>query len=133
MSVAYVDTSALVKLVVNEPESRSLRAWIARSDEIATFATSIVSRIELTRAARRHSLAATTSAETVLAGIDLILMTPEIVADAALLDPPALRTLDAIHLATARRIGASLSAFVAYDARLLVAATAVGLPVASPT
>ncbi len=132
MSVAYVDTSALVKLVVREAETEALLDWMGRSDQ-STFASSIVTRVELTRAARRHSPTAATSAETVLAGTDLILMTPELLADAAVLDPLALRTLDAIHLATARRIGSSLSAFLAYDTRLRNAATHAGLPVVSPS
>ncbi|MDQ3325843.1 MAG: type II toxin-antitoxin system VapC family toxin [Actinomycetota bacterium] len=132
MSVVYVDTSALVKLVVVEAETQPLRQWIGRLDGSVAFATSIATRIELTRATRRHSADAASSAETVLAGTNLVLMSPDLVLDAALLDPPGLRTLDAIHLATARRIGSSLSAFVAYDARLLDAASAAGLPVASP-
>jgi predicted nucleic acid-binding protein len=56
-----------------------------------------------------------------------------VLSDAALLEQPFLRTLDAIHLATAAGIRASLSAFVTYDKRLAAAAEDAGLPVASPS
>lgn len=132
MSIAYLDSSALVKFVVAEAETAALQAWIQRPDAPVTLATSTLTRVELSRAARRHSAAAATIAGHVLSSIDLIMMTPEVLGDAASIDPAGLRTLDAIHLATARQIGSSLSAFVAYDARLLDAAVAVGLPVISP-
>ena len=132
MSVVYLDTSALVKLAVVEAESSALQNWLSGVEEVTTFATSALTRVELTRAARRHGPAAVESAERVLTGLHVVALLPEILADAAVLDPPALRTLDALHLATARRIGTSLSGFVAYDHRLVDAAAAASLPVLSP-
>lgn len=132
MSVAYVDTSALVKLVVREPESDALRSWLSGPAAPATLATSALTRVELVRAARRHSLAAVAVAESVLSTIDHIAITAEVLADAASLLPTTMRSLDAIHLATARAIGASLSLFVAYDHRLINAAAGAGLPIHEP-
>jgi predicted nucleic acid-binding protein len=132
VTVAYLDTSALVKLVVAEPESGALRRWLRRSSAGMDLATSTLGRVELVRAARRHSPAAVAAAEELMTGISKVSMTPEVLADAATLSP-ALRTLDAIHLATARRIGGSLTAFLVYDARLRLAAEAADLPVIAPT
>ncbi len=133
MTVAYLDTSALVKLVVAEPESGALLGWLGNAATGLHLVTSTLGRVELIRAAGRHSAAAVTIAEDVMSGINLVTLTPEVLADAATLTPASLRTLDAIHLATARRLGASLTAFLAYDARLNLAAEAAGLPVVTPS
>ncbi len=130
MNVAYFDTSALVKLAVAEPETRALRDWIAQ--ETLRPASSALAGVELRRAARRHGQSALATAADVMSGINVIAIRPEILDGAAALDPPTLRTLDAIHLATALRIGSSLAAFVAYDQRLAEAAQAAGLPVVAP-
>jgi predicted nucleic acid-binding protein len=133
VTVAYLDTSALVKLVVAEPETRALLTWLRRSSAGMDLTTSALGRVELIRAARRHSPAAVAAAEELMTGISKVTMTPEVLADAAMLSAAALRTLHAIHLATARRIGGSLTAFLVYDARLRLAAEAAGLPVVAPT
>lgn len=133
MTVAYLDTSALVKLVVAEPESRALLRWLKRSSAAMHLTTSTLGRVELIRAAGRHSPAAVAAADELMAGISKVTMTPEVLADAATLEPSTLRTLNAIHLATARRIGGSLTAFLVYDARLRLAAESAGLPVVAPT
>lgn len=131
MSVAYLDTSALVKLVVREAESEALQVWI-RESAAAVMATSTLAGVELRRASRRHSQAAADVAEELLSSVDQIAMTPDLLREAAAVEPSVLRSLDAIHLATARRIGSSLSVFVAYDLRLIAAAEAAGLSVAQP-
>jgi predicted nucleic acid-binding protein len=82
----------------------------------------------VTRAAR--SLGADASAA--LAEGDVVLLRSDVLAAAAELEPTALRTLDAIHLATALSLGGAFDAFVAYDERLLEAAHAYGLGTASP-
>lgn len=126
--VAYVDASALVKLVVDEPESPSLFRWYV---EIERLATSTIAIIETRRAANRrgHDPA---HLESVLRWL-VILEVDDIVAnDAARVSPITLRTLDAIHLATAMAIGTEIGAFVPYDDRLAEAARAVGLPVMRP-
>ncbi|MGI8879621.1 MAG: type II toxin-antitoxin system VapC family toxin [Jatrophihabitans sp.] len=131
MNVAYLDTSALVKLVVREAESEALQAWIQdRGPDV--IATSMLAGVELRRASSRHSRAAAEVAERILSSVDQIAMTPDLLREAAAVEPAALRSLDAIHLATACRIGSSLSAFVAYDLRLLAAAEAAGLATAQP-
>jgi predicted nucleic acid-binding protein len=132
VTVAYLDTSALVKLVIAEPESGALRGWLEHSATGLHLATSTLGRVELVRAAGRHSAGAVRIAEEVMSGISLVTLTPEVLADAATLTPAALRTLDAIHLATALRLGGALTAFVAYDGRLNLAAEAAGLPVVTP-
>lgn len=132
MSVAYFDTSALVKLVVRETETAALLRWIRQPDAPQTMTTSMLVRVELVRAARRHSSAAAEKAGLVLDGLDQVAMTPDILTEAGALSPATLRTLDAIHLATAHRVGSSLAAFVAYDRRLLEAAASAGLPVVDP-
>lgn len=129
--MAYLDTSALVKLVVQEAETHSLRAWIGANAE-TVMATSTLTGVELRRASRRHSAEAAAAADAVLAGVDQIAMTPTVLRAAGALSPASLRTLDAIHLATALHIGSSLGSFVAYDRTLLSAAEAAGLPAVCP-
>ena len=124
----YLDSSALVKQVVAEAESASLLAFLVRHPE-ATLTSSALARVEVSRA---HAVAPDKVAE-VLAGVDLIAVSRSVLDLAATLGPPVLRTLDAIHLASAVRLRADLTAFVAYDRRLLDAAEALGLPIASPT
>lgn len=127
--LVYLDTSALVKLVVAEPES-----WVL-GDAIRerTLLSSDVSRVELPRAVRslRLGSAALEQASRVLRRIVLHRVERTILDRAATLDPPHLRSLDAIHLATALGIP-ELSALVTYDRRLAAAAEAAGLAVSAP-
>jgi uncharacterized protein len=128
-AVAYIDSSALVKLVVPEAESAALRAELAGWER--HMASALV-RTELVRACTRVSAAAGDIAERVVTALDLVAVDDLILRDAARLRPAALRTLDAIHLASAQALGASLGTLVAYDARLLDAANALGLPTITP-
>ncbi len=127
----YLDTSALVKMVVVEPESVSL------SDYLAGFAadnmfTSALARAELVRAvARRGSIESVAHARRVLGRLDLVPLTNRLLDSAASIAPTPLRTLDAIHLAAAFTAH-ELRALVTYDARLAHAATDAGLAVVSP-
>jgi predicted nucleic acid-binding protein len=127
--IAYLDASALVKLAIEEEESetlrRALRAWPRR-------ASSRVAVVEVVRAVRRRKQTAEPLARRVLAHVALVRVDDRVLAAAALLDPLALRALDAIHLASALRLGADLDAFISYDGRQLEAAAALGLPVTSP-
>jgi uncharacterized protein len=127
--VAYLDSSALVKLVFDEDESGFLRvalaAWSRR-------ASSRLSLAEVLRAVRRHDRSLEHVAEGVLMRTTLLKLSDRVLMTAARLDPPPLRTLDAIHVASALRLGSSLSAFVSYDARQVEAAEALGLPVVTP-
>jgi uncharacterized protein len=126
----YCDSSALVKLVAVEPESQALQealgAWPTR-------VSSVLTAIEVPRVARRGGAsAAIARAEDIVSRLDLIDLDLDIRRAAAGLDPPELRSLDAIHLATALSLGDDLGAFLAYDARLVRAARASGLTVLSP-
>lgn len=127
----YLDTSALVKLIVDEPESAALRRYLA--DILTdTLFTAALTRTELVRAARRINTAAVTEARRALSGIAIVTMTTAILDAAANLDPPLLRSLDAIHLATALRAGGDLRAVVTYDTLMAEAAAALAIPVAAP-
>ena len=127
--VAYFDSSALHKLVVEEPESEALResvqAWPRR-------VTSRLAVVELMRSVRRADPPLEPDARRMLGRVTLLIDTNRVLVDATQLDPQTLRALDAIHVATAHRIRPVLAAFVSYDQRQLEAAEALGLPIASP-
>ncbi|MBA3235401.1 MAG: type II toxin-antitoxin system VapC family toxin [Chloroflexi bacterium] len=127
-SVAYVDSSALVKLVVVEVESVPMLRWYVEADRVVT---SRIGVIETQRAAGRypHDPA---DLRRLLASLEIIELDPRIGDQAAAVEPALLRALDAIHLATAREIGGDLEAFVTYDDRLADAARTMGLPVVRP-
>ena len=127
----YFDTSALIKLVVAEPETSSLRLYLREIGGDTPF-TAALTRTELIRAVRRVDVHALAAARRVLAGLATVNLTPAILDEAATLDPPLLRSLDAIHLAAAQRAGADLRAVVTYDARMSEAATLLGIPIAAP-
>lgn len=128
MSTAYVDTSALVKLVVDERDAAALRRFLEGFDE---HTTSRVGIVETRRALGRVPADATTI-DWIMAPIGPIDFDAAIAATAALIQPPAIRTLDAIHLATALTLY-RVDAFVTYDERLAEAARLLGFAVASPT
>jgi uncharacterized protein len=125
----YLDSSALVKLVVREAESTALRAFIRRRIGRASCA---LARVEVVRAVRHHGPAATGRARQVVERIELVRMDDPLLDAAALLPGERLRSLDAIHLAAAQRLGKDLSVLVSYDERMLAAARELGIPVASP-
>jgi hypothetical protein len=124
----YLDASALVKLVAPEAESDAMASFVAAH---RSHATSTVGLVEVRRAAVRRPGVTDARVEDVLTRVVGIAFDPD-VATAATIGPPALRTLDAIHLASAAALGADLEAFVTYDRRLAEAARALGMPVASP-
>ncbi len=126
----YLDSSAIVKLVVAEPESAALRRYLRRR---RVLVSSGLARAEVARALLPLSEQAVRRGREVLAGLELIRVSDRILAAAGALLPPELRTLDAIHLATALELGGDLARLVTYDERLLGAAGAVGCPVAAPS
>ena len=127
----YLDTSALVKLVVAEEETAALRAWL--SAEERSPVTCDLSRAELMRAVRRAGPDRVVRARTVLDAITLINLPAPLFEDAGRLDPTMLRTLDAIHLAAALDLGDDLQALVTYDERLAEAARSNGVAVHAPS
>lgn len=128
--MVYLDSSALVKLVVTEPESTALRLYLVEHRERVSSA---LAHVEVCRAARRKgaSEAALRRAEQVLARIGLVAIDEPLLRDAAALSPTGLRSLDAVHLATALSLD-SLDAVVTYDRRFDAAASEAGLAVESP-
>lgn len=126
----YIDTSAFLKLVVAEEHSEALRQWV--QDEASDpFACDLL-RTEALRAARRHSPEALAEARARLDALTLLVMTTDIFARAAELDPQILRSLDALHLAAALAVGDDLAGLVTYDDRLAEAAAIHGVAVVSP-
>jgi predicted nucleic acid-binding protein len=127
MSV-YLDSSALVKLVVEEPESEDLRTFVG--DRVVV--SSMVARTEVIRAVARAEPERVGAAEKVLAETSLIIIDGPLGSAAAWVEPATIRSLDAIHLATAQRLEVGLEALVTYDRRMVDAAQMAGLRVASP-
>lgn len=127
----YLDSSALVKLVQQESESDGLRRFLRRhrSDQCVTSA---LARVEVVRAVGIGGLEAVAHARRQLAKLDHIMLTTELLDRAAMLAPPELRSLDAIHLASAQIVGSELRAVVTYDQRMADAAGHLGLAVERP-
>ncbi len=128
----YLDTSALVKLVISERESAALQAYLRRVGDDTLF-TAALTRTELVRAVVGAGVAAVAQARRMLDELDTVNLTRGLLDAAADLRPARLRTLDAIHLAAARRAGAELRAVVTYDNRMAAAAAGLGIPVEAPT
>jgi uncharacterized protein len=126
----YVDSSALLKLVIEEPESSALAQYLA-GFAWDNRVTAAITRTELLRAVICRG-AAVENAHTVLARINFVALTTGLLDTAAALTPPELRTLDAIHLAAAL-ITTDLRAFITYDRRLADAVTQAGVEVISPS
>ncbi len=127
----YLDTSAAVKLVVSERGSSALRSW-ARRHEGRVVSCDLL-RTELLRTTRRGAMQQMERARAVLDATTLLTVPTETFERAALLDPPNLRSLDAIHLAAALSLGDDLEGFVTYDERQATSARALGLTVVAPT
>ncbi len=127
--VTYLDSSALVKLAVHEPESLALRAFLRRRRPLVSSA---LARVEVGRALIHAGPRAVRRGTEVLRRIELIRVNDRLLDDAAALGPPTLRSLDALHLATAQRLEQSLRRLVTYDERMADAATTLGISVASP-
>lgn len=125
----YLDSSAIVKLVVREQESSALRAYLRRR---GPHVSSALARTEVLRVMLPLGAPAWKRAHDVLGRIELVRIGPQILSDAGTLLPADLRSLDAIHLATALLLGRSLRTVVVYDTRMARAARALGLPVANP-
>jgi predicted nucleic acid-binding protein len=125
----YLDSSALVKLVVAERESGALRRFLAR-DPLRV--ASSLARLEVRRAVRSHGLLAVDRAGHVLARVRLLRIDDALLDAAAALDPLVMRSLDAIHLASALALGTDLACVVTYDKRMIDAAHVLGLAVRAP-
>lgn len=127
----YLDTSALVKMVVQEEESPALAAWATAGDR--QLVTGDLSRTELMRATRRSDPELAVRAREVLDSMIVIAHSTETFDAAGRLDPLLLRSLDALHVAAALELEDDLEGLVTYDHRMAEAARAQGIPTVSPS
>jgi predicted nucleic acid-binding protein len=121
----------LVKLIFEEAESAALEEWVTLRSDVPKISSDL-STVELLRTCRRVDEAAVENAKLLLGGIDLLPVDRSILEKAAALGPTDLRSLDAIHLASALSVKVNLTALVAYDSRLCSAATNSDIEVVSP-
>jgi predicted nucleic acid-binding protein len=126
----YLDTSAVLKLVLPEAETPALELWLTERIGLPKVSSRLL-RIELLRTVRRYAPTRAERAHVVLSGVALASI-DDAASAAEPLGDPLLRSLDAIHLATALAMQSRLTALVTYDKRLASAASAAGLPVAAP-
>ena len=129
MPATYLDSSALVKLVVAEPESAALRRHLRRR---RTLVSSALARTEVLRALLPAGSEAVAAGKQVLGLCELVRVNDATLNQAAALLPHDLRTLDAIHVATALRLQDDLTALVTYDDRMADAARGLGIRVVAP-
>ena len=130
MSAIYLDSSAFVKAVLDEPESAALRDFLARPPQRRL--SSALLRAEALRAVRHLGPDALSRIRSGLRRVDLVAVNDGILDAAGILAPRILRTLDAIHLATALAVGDDLASVITYDHRMAEGARLLGLPTASP-
>lgn len=126
----YLDSSAIVKLVVAEPESAALRAYLRGRSPIVSSA---LSRTEVARALIPLGAAAVARGVKVLAQMELARVSDRVLTAAGTLLPLGLRSLDAVHLATAAQLGEDLARVVTYDARMAAGAADLGFEVTAPS
>ena len=127
--VVYLDSSALVKLAVAEPQSAALRRSLRRQPACVTSA---LARTEVPRALLQLGLDATTRAEEVLRRVEIVRISDRVLRRAGALEPPEMRSLGAIHLATAQLIEPQLKYLVTYDERMTNAAAVLRIRVRAP-
>ena len=126
--LAYVDASAFVKLVIGEPESDALGDALAG----LTMTSSAILEVEAALVVRRRQPRSFNAVRRLLGSVRLVDVERAIRRAAGDLEDPGLRSLDAIHLATALSLGEHCGAFFAYDDRMIAAARAHGLTVTVP-
>lgn len=127
--LTYLDSSAIVKLAVAEPESRALRRYLSRRQPLVSSA---LGRTEVTRALLPSGPEAVARGQEVLRRIQLVRVNDRVLNDAGRMRPNELRSLDAIHLASVLLLGAAVKLIVTYDERMAAAAQAAGWSVAAP-
>jgi len=127
--LTYIDSSAIVKLVVAEPESKVLRRYLSRRQPLVSSA---LARTEVARALLPSGPEAVARGEDAVRRIQLLRVNDRVLSEAGRMQPAELRSLDAIHLASASQLGPSVKHIVTYDERMAEAAKAIGWSVASP-
>jgi uncharacterized protein len=126
----YLDTSAALKLVMPEAETSALELWIAERAGVPRVSSRLL-RIEMLRSVARNAPERVSRANVILSSVELFSL-DDIAQTAEVIGDRTLRSLDAIHLATAHELRTELTAFVCYDKRLCDSAHALGLPVEAP-
>ncbi|MGH7691977.1 MAG: type II toxin-antitoxin system VapC family toxin [Candidatus Dormibacteria bacterium] len=129
MAATYLDSSALVKLAAREQHSDALRRYLSRRRPLVSSA---LARTEVLRSLLPGGAPARASGSRLLRTIDLVRVNDKVLSLAGSLLPAELRSLDAIHLATAKMLGADLGEIVTYDQRMARAAHSMGFEVSSP-
>ncbi len=130
MAAIYLDSSAIVKLAIREPESGALRQCLRGR---RPWVSSALARTEVMRALLPHGESARKAGRRALASVDLLRVDNRVLDLAGGLLPFELRTLDAIHLASAQRLGVDLGRLCTYDDRMREAAEALGIAVVAPS
>jgi uncharacterized protein len=130
--VIYLDSSALLKLLFEERESAALETWLGHRSGTPAISSELA-RVEVLRAVRRLDAAALAAAQVLLSQLDIVPLTSAVIEQAGSVGAPVLRTLDALHMASALSIRDELTAFVAYETRLAASASAEGLEVGAPS
>jgi uncharacterized protein len=129
--VIYLDTSAFVKLIRGERESSALQTFLRERSEAPLVASALLV-VETRRAVLGQAPGDLARADLLLTRIDQVDITRAVLEAASRLPDPTLRSLDAIHLATALQLGRDLDALVTYDSRLAAAADRQGVGVVTP-
>ena len=127
----YLDASAAAKLVLAEDDSEAMKEWFETTDAVV-FSSDLL-RVELLRTIHRHAPAQLSQGRAVLESITLIALSRNVYEAAEALDPPVLRSLDALHLASAIDVGGDeLKAIITYDLRMIEAARSLGIEIVAP-
>lgn len=129
MAGTYLDSSAIVKLAIDEPQSGPLRRYLRRRSPLVSSA---LARAEVLRSLLDEGAAGLARGRDVLARVNLVRVNDRVLNAAGTLLPEDLRSLDAIHLATALDLGGDIRQLVTYDDRMLAAAGRLGIRTATP-
>ncbi|HST66204.1 MAG TPA: type II toxin-antitoxin system VapC family toxin [Mycobacteriales bacterium] len=127
----YLDTSALLKTIFAEAHTSALKTFIGENDAQG-FVSSVLLTVEMRRAVNRVDSRQLPKADLELSRVTLVELSDAVIEMAGRFPDPHLRTLDAIHLATARLVREELTAVISYDKRMITVAHSEGLPVLSP-
>lgn len=127
----YLDTSAAIKLLFNEPESQAMRRWVGEAE--GRVASSDLLHAELMRATARIDMDKLEDAQAIIRDLYMMRLSSGVYRRAGNLAPTEMRTLDALHLAAAMELGGDLEGIVTYDVRMAKGAESLGIEVVGPT
>lgn len=127
----YLDTSAAIKLLFDEPESGALRNWVLENTQ--DLVSSDLLQTELMRSTARIDPHKLEDANTIIRDLFILHLSTSVYHRAGELAPVEMRSLDALHLAAAMELGDELEGVVTYDARMAQGAESLGISVVNPT